>query len=133
MCSVMTARPRPTSRLIHHYPPAAGLTATGGAGQRVRGDRGMSEIDRMAHLSQTTYRLEMLWERCEQERQRGALDDATRDLLHNAVVENLAAIIAVIPDRPRLQRLPWLLYAVWFAIRRRRLDLALRAGRAIAA
>jgi len=93
----------------------------------------MSEIDRMAHLSQTTYRLEMLWERCEQERQRGPLDDATKDLLHKAVVENLAAIIAVIPDRPRLQRLPWLLQAVWFAIRRRRLDLALRAGRAIAA
>lgn len=129
----MTARPQPTSRRIHHYRPGAGLTATVGAGRRAGDDRGMSKTDRMAHLSQTTYRLEMLWERCEQERQRGALDDATRDLLHNAVVENLAAIIAVIPDRPRLQRLPWLLYAVWFAIRRRRLDLALRAGRAIAA
>ena len=87
----------------------------------------------MARLSQTTYRLEMLWERCKHERQRGPLDDATKDLLHKAVVENLAAIIAVIPDQPRLQRLPWVLQAVWFAIRRRRLDLALQAGRAIAA
>ena len=98
----------------------------------MEGDRGMSEIDRMAHLSQTTYRLEMLWERCKQEHQRGPLDDDTKDLLHRAVVENLAAIIAVIPDRPRVQRLPWVLHAVWFAIRRRRLDLAFRAGRAIA-
>ncbi len=47
----------------------------------------MSEIDRMVRLSQTTYRLEMLWERCEQERQRGSLDDATEDLLDKAVVE----------------------------------------------
>ena len=93
----------------------------------------MSEIDRMVRLSQTTYRLEMLWERCKQERQRGPLDDVTEDLLHKAVVENLAAIIAVIPDRPKLQRLPWVLQAVWFATRRGRLDLALEAVRATAA
>jgi len=93
----------------------------------------MSEIDRMVRLSQTTYRLEILWERCKHESRRGPLDDATRDLLHRAVVENLAAIIAVIPDRPKLQRLPWVLPAVWFAIRRRRLDLALEAVRATAA
>ena len=93
----------------------------------------MSEIDRMARLSQTTYRLETLWERCKQERQRGPLDDATEDLLDKAVVENLAAIIAVIPDRPKLQRLPWVLQAVWFATRRGRLDLALEAVRATAA
>ena len=94
----------------------------------------MSEIDRMVRLSQTTYRLEMLWERCkQQERQRGPLDDATEDLLHKAVVENLAAIIAVIPDRPKPRRLPWVLQAVWFAIRRGRLDLAFEAVRATAA
>lgn len=93
----------------------------------------MSEIDRMVRLSQTTYRLEMLWERYKQERQLGQLDDATEDLLHKAVVENLAAIIAVIPDRPKLRRPPWVLQAVWFAIRRRRLDLALEAVRATAA
>ncbi len=93
----------------------------------------MSEIDRMARLSQTTYRLEMLWERCKEERQHGPLDDAREDLLHKAVVENLAAIIAVIPDRPKLQRLPWVLQAVWFAVQRGRLDLALEAVRATAA
>lgn len=87
----------------------------------------------MARLSQSTYRLEMLWERFKQEHQRGQLDHTTADLLHEAAVENLAAIIAVIPDRPKLQRLPWVLQAVWFAIRRRRLDLALQAVLATAA